>query len=235
MPSTHRVTLQYAVAQQPFITSGPLFLLAVPAHRCRDSEYAQVLGRWLDVLQASAPGGVVQPVVTQADRLLSASELEAAVECRELRTTTQCSAGMPAAVRSEGRLFCEVTLRSRGSGCCVGFATPAFNAPDALHESLGNLSTSWCLNLANGKLRHRRLEKRNERWGSAALQEYADGDVIGLAVDFAVGELWMARNDEWFLAFTCEPSDLVEAGARRRIVRGLRALIAVGSYPDYAP
>ena len=47
---------EYAAAQQPFITCGPLFLLAVPAHRCHDAEYSAVLGRWLDVLQAGAPG-----------------------------------------------------------------------------------------------------------------------------------------------------------------------------------
>ena len=171
---------EYAAAQQPFITCGPLFLLAVPAHRCHDDEcaprpaaapsparatprmprhtrhaarvasrvpprachpahaaphppcaarpapptpptpphrspwphsYAAVLGRWLDVLQASAPGAVVQPVVTQVDRLLSAAALEAAVERHELRTTTQCIAGVPSAIATAGRLFYEVGNR----------------------------------------------------------------------------------------------------------------------------
>ena len=219
---------EYAAAQQPFITCGPLFVLALPAHRCRDEEYPMVLGRWLDVLQASAPGAVVQPVVTQADRLLSLAELEAAVERHELRTTTCCVAGVPSAVAAEGRLFYEVTVHSKGSGCCVGFATPSFNAPDALHESLGNLPTSWCLNLANGKVRHRRREQYTKvQKVRAALCEWHDGDVIGLAVDFAVGELWIARNDEWFVAFTCDPSELVVDGGLYPALEGTGVVATV--------
>ena len=213
---------EYAAAQQPFITSGPLFLLAVPAHRCRDDEYVAVLGRWLEVLQASAPGAIVQIVVTQADRLLSPAQLAAAVEHHELRTTKQCIAGVPSASRIEGRLYFECVIHSKGSSCLVGWATPELNSPDAPHESLGNMATAYVLNLSNGKLRHRRREHHNKlQLAKPVLMEYADGDVIGLAVDFAVGELWIARNDEWFVAFTCDPFALVEAGGLYPAVEGI--------------
>ena len=59
----------YAAAQQPFVVAGVLYLLAVRADRANDAEYEAVLGRWLDVLQAGAPGAVVQPVLTHADKL----------------------------------------------------------------------------------------------------------------------------------------------------------------------
>ena len=45
----------------------------MPAHRADDAEYHEVLGRWLDVLQARAPGAVVQLVISHADRLNPAS------------------------------------------------------------------------------------------------------------------------------------------------------------------
>ena len=225
---------EYAAAQQPFITCGPLFLLATPAHRCHDEEYAAVLGRWLDVLQASAPGAVVQPVVTQIDRLLTPAQLDAAVERHELRTTTACTAGVPSAVAQEGRLFFEVSVHSKGSACSVGWATPEFYAPGALHESLGSLATSWCINLANGKVRHRRRERYSKAQQlKRTTWEFVDGDVLGLAVDFAIGELWIARNDEWFVAFECEPSELLHGGGLFPVVEGtgLAVTINCGSAP----
>jgi hypothetical protein len=36
----------------------------------QDAHYPDVLGRWLDYLQSSAPGAVVLPVLTQCDKLL---------------------------------------------------------------------------------------------------------------------------------------------------------------------
>ena len=51
------------------------------------------------------------------------------------------------------------------------------------------MATAYVLNLSNGKLRHRRREHHNKlQLAKPVLMEYADGDVIGLAVDFAVGE-----------------------------------------------
>ena len=47
---------EYAAAQQQYLVAGALYLLLVPAHKAHDAEYAEVLGRWLDVLQARAPG-----------------------------------------------------------------------------------------------------------------------------------------------------------------------------------
>ena len=46
-----------------------LYLVVISALRCRDHDYADVLGRWLAYLQAGAPGSVVLPVIT-CDRLL---------------------------------------------------------------------------------------------------------------------------------------------------------------------
>ena len=42
----------YAAAQQPYIVPGSLYFLVVPAHRATDKHYSEVLGRWLDYLQA---------------------------------------------------------------------------------------------------------------------------------------------------------------------------------------
>ena len=70
-----------------------------------------------------------------------------------------------------------------GSRCCIGWATAEFNAPDALHESLGNAATSWCLDLGTGKVRHRRHETRRKlQLERPELCHFADGDVVGLAV-----------------------------------------------------
>ena len=205
---------EYAPAQQPFITCGPLFLLAVPAHRCHDAEYSAVLGRWLDVLQAGAPGAVVQPVVTQADRLLRADELKAAVERHVLRTAAHCTAGAPAALVTSGKVFYEVIVESIGSSCCIGWATQEFAAADAVQEDLGKQADSWCLNVSNGKLRHKRIERHSKAQQARPklMEPYADGDVIGMAIDFGKGELWMARNDEWYVAFVVDPAVLVATG-----------------------
>ena len=58
-----------AAGQQQYLVDGALYVLHTPAHRLNDAEYPEVLGRWLDTLQACAPGAVVQLVITHADRL----------------------------------------------------------------------------------------------------------------------------------------------------------------------
>ena len=49
---------QYAAGLQPYIVPGALYLLAVPAQIADDANYVDVLGRWLDYLQAGAPEAV---------------------------------------------------------------------------------------------------------------------------------------------------------------------------------
>jgi len=61
---------EYAAGLQPYIVPGSLYLLAVPAQLCTDEHYPDVLGRWLDYLQAGAPEAVVQAVLTHCDELL---------------------------------------------------------------------------------------------------------------------------------------------------------------------
>lgn len=267
---------EYAPAQQPFIRCGPLFLLAIPAHRCHDDEYPALLGRWLDVLQAGAPGAIVQPVLTQADRLLSEAELAAAVDRHVLRTVTHCTAGLPSAIATEGKVFYEVLVENIGcasrarppysstpqpmypvgstprlspilppspplpspvhsSSCCIGWATSEFIAADAVQTDLGRQGDSWCLNVTNGKLRHRRVEsyaKTQTAPGDRTAERctkgpYSDGDVIGMAIDFHRGELWMARNDEWFIAFKVDPAELAESGGLFPAFEGVGVLLSV--------
>ena len=61
---------EYAAGLQPYIVPGSLYLLAVPAQLCADEHYPDVLGRWMDYLQAGAPEAVVQAVLTHCDELL---------------------------------------------------------------------------------------------------------------------------------------------------------------------
>ena len=60
----------YAGAQQPYLVGDSLYLGAVPAHYATDADYAETLGRWLDALQARAPGAIIQLVLTQVDRVV---------------------------------------------------------------------------------------------------------------------------------------------------------------------
>ena len=66
---------QYAAGLQPYIVSGSLYLLLVPALPILelDAQYGDLVGRWMDYLTASAPEAVVQPVITHCDRMLPAS------------------------------------------------------------------------------------------------------------------------------------------------------------------
>ena len=50
----HRARAAVSIAHSQELSLAP----AVPAHRANDASYEAVLGRWLDMLQASAPGGV---------------------------------------------------------------------------------------------------------------------------------------------------------------------------------
>ena len=65
---------QYAAGLQPYIVSGSLYLLLVPAMPTADLDraYGDLVGRWMDYLTAGAPEAVVQPVITHCDRLLAA-------------------------------------------------------------------------------------------------------------------------------------------------------------------
>ena len=49
---------------------GSLYLLVVSAERADDTHYEQSVGRFLDGLQASAPGALVLLVLSQCDRLV---------------------------------------------------------------------------------------------------------------------------------------------------------------------
>ena len=187
---------EYAPAQQPFLTAGPLFMLAVPAHRANDDNYAAVLGRWLDVLQVGAPGALVQLLITQADRLLSEAQREAAVTRRVFRTTAACAAGLPSALKAgKGKYFYEVTIESMGTACAIGWATPDFEAtivstwaPSAVHlgreAGQSEVGDSWVLNCMNGQLRRSSREFQTAyQQSKPELCSYSAGDVIGVAID----------------------------------------------------
>ena len=63
---------QYAAGLQPYIVPGSLYLMTVPANPVDwlDSEYSNVLGRWMDYLTTGAPDAVVQFVLTHCDQLV---------------------------------------------------------------------------------------------------------------------------------------------------------------------
>ena len=63
---------QYAAGLQPYIVSGSLYLLLVPAMPIAelDKGYGDLVGRWMDYLTAGAPEAVVQPVLTHCDTML---------------------------------------------------------------------------------------------------------------------------------------------------------------------
>ena len=64
---------------------GALYLLLVPAHRTTDEEAEEVLTRWLDALQARAPGAVVQIVLSHCDKLPPiAAKLASGAELEDL-------------------------------------------------------------------------------------------------------------------------------------------------------
>ena len=215
---------EYAPAQQPFLTAGPLFMLAVPAHRANDRNYSAVLGRWLDVLQVGAPGALVQPLITQADRLLTDEQKEAAVTRRVFRTTASCAAGLPSALKlGRGRYFYEVTIESMGTACSIGWATPDFEAsivstwaPSAVHlgragGSQSEAGDSWVLNCVSGQLRRSAREFRTAYQESKPeLCEYRAGDVIGVAIDLEQGLICerARQRQSALLSFSLPPASL---------------------------
>ena len=63
---------QYAAGLQPYMVSGSLYLLLVPAIPIDelDKGYGDLVGRWMDYLTAGAPEAVVVPVLTHCDKML---------------------------------------------------------------------------------------------------------------------------------------------------------------------
>ena len=61
--------LHYASLLQPYLVSGSLYLLLVPALEVNelDARHDELLGRWLDYLHIGAPESVVQLVLTHCD------------------------------------------------------------------------------------------------------------------------------------------------------------------------
>ena len=78
---------EYAAGQQQYLIQGALYLLLVPAHRANDKEADEVLLRWLDALQAKAPGAAVQVVLSHVDRLEPRAADTAGRELAELDLT----------------------------------------------------------------------------------------------------------------------------------------------------
>lgn len=72
----------FARSQQQYLIKGALYLLLVPAHRANDAEADEVLLRWLDALQAKAPGAAVQVVLSHTDRLEAVQSKLASLERR---------------------------------------------------------------------------------------------------------------------------------------------------------
>ena len=65
---------QYAAGLQPYMVSGSLYLLLVPAIPVAelDQGYGDLVGRWMDYLTAGAPEAVVVPILTHCDKMLPA-------------------------------------------------------------------------------------------------------------------------------------------------------------------
>ena len=59
----------YAAIQQAYLSCGALHVLVIHPHKTCTPEDERDLHRWLDFLQARAPGAVVQPIVSHADLL----------------------------------------------------------------------------------------------------------------------------------------------------------------------
>jgi Leucine-rich repeat (LRR) protein len=81
--------VQYAAAQQPYIAPGSLYVLVIPAPRAADRHHAEVVARWLQYLQAGAPGAYVLPVLTQCDRLLPEGSNDRSVAALDAAAATQ--------------------------------------------------------------------------------------------------------------------------------------------------
>ena len=58
----------YAAAQQAYVAPGALYLLVVSAEAATTPSHEERLRWWLHFLQTNAPGAVVQPVLTHADK-----------------------------------------------------------------------------------------------------------------------------------------------------------------------
>eukprot|EP00964_Phaeocystis_antarctica_P022341 scaffold12388_cov53-Phaeocystis_antarctica.AAC.1 len=64
----------YAAAQQAYVARGALYLLVVSAEAATSAADEERLRWWLHFLQTNAPGAVVQPVLTHADKCTSEAE-----------------------------------------------------------------------------------------------------------------------------------------------------------------
>ena len=176
----------YAAAQQPFVVTGVLYVLAVRADRANDAAYHAVLGRWLDVLQAGAPGAVVQPVLTHADWLGS-------VRLPRYRTKQFLTFGAPGAQSEGGKVRYEITLYQIGESPQVGWASGKFTVSRGSNVGVGDNADSWAID-----------GKRHKKWhnGSTPFDfTWSAGDVLGVAADFVNGTLHFARNGKWVVAF----------------------------------
>ena len=176
----------YAAAQQPFVVPDVLYLLVIRADRTNDAEYEAVLGRWLDVLQAGAPGAVVQPVLTRADSLHSAKHF---TRCR---TTSWLTFGASDAVVKGGKVRYEVTLNRAGSDPQIGWAISTFKLAGQ-GEGVGDDENSWAIDGVRHLAWHQGPGAFDFTWST--------GDVIGIAADFINGSLHFARNGNWVVAF----------------------------------
>ena len=70
----------YAAAQQAYIAPGALYLLVVSAEAATTESHEERLRWWLHFLQTNAPGAVVQPVLTHADKCATEAEAAERVE-----------------------------------------------------------------------------------------------------------------------------------------------------------
>ena len=66
----------YAAAQQAYVAPGALYLLVVSAEAATTPSHEERLRWWLHFLQTNAPGAVVQPVLTHADKCATEAEAD---------------------------------------------------------------------------------------------------------------------------------------------------------------
>ena len=88
----------YAAAQQAYIAPGALYLLVVSAEAATTESHEERLRWWLHFLQTNAPGAVVQPVLTHADKC--ATEAEAAERVEWIERVCRAYLNRPTTVAS---------------------------------------------------------------------------------------------------------------------------------------
>ena len=183
----------YEALQQPYISTGPLFGLTVPAHRANDTNYVDALGRWLDALQAGAPGAIVQPILSHADRLLpgAMASNDSSVAHLLARTSEMATFGAPDALVSSGRFMYEATLETVGAAVLAGWAPPTFPRSDSgAYAYVGNVF-GWSWSVTQKHM----IASPNELTPTPI--GATDGDVIGLAIDIDAGAVHFGCNGRW--------------------------------------